>query len=118
MKNIAPEIIRKRLLLEAKYTISVSDKIVGDFLIKLPKALDLKVYGEPIIHSPAGQGKWENQGYDGFIPLIDSGIYIGVWANKKFLSCVIYTCKDFPTKEAVRFTKEFFETSEIEFMEF
>src|SRR3989338_4296662 len=92
MKNIAPDILRQRPIIEAKYTIEVSAQTVTNFLTQLPKALNLKIYGDPIVHSPGGQGKWENQGYDGFIPLIDSGIYIGVWANKKFISCVVYTC--------------------------
>lgn len=118
MKNIAPDIMRKRLLVEAYYTIDVSEQAVRDFLLKLPEALSLRVYSDPTIHFTSGQGKEENQGYDGFIPLIDSGIYIGVWANKKFISSVIYTCKDFSTEKAIEFTKDFFQTTEIEFKEF
>jgi len=33
---------------------------------------------------PRGIGKETNEGYDAFVPLIDSGIYIGVWVNKQF----------------------------------
>lgn len=118
MKNIAPDITRKRLLVEAYYTIEVSEQVVKDFLTMLPKALDLRVYGDPTIHFTSGQGKEENQGYDGFIPLVDSGIYVGVWANKKFISSVIYTCKDFSTEKAIEFVRNFFKTIEIEFKEF
>lgn len=110
--------MRKRLLIEAYYTIETSEQIVQDFLIKLPEALGLRVYGDPTVHFSNGQGKEENQGYDGFIPLIDSGIYIGVWANKKFISSVIYTCKDFSTQKAIEFIKDFFKATEIEFKEF
>ncbi|MBI4087618.1 MAG: S-adenosylmethionine decarboxylase [Candidatus Liptonbacteria bacterium] len=118
MKNIAPEIFRKRVLVDARYGILVSEQTVREYLIELPSALDLRVYGDPIVHSTSGQGKLENQGYDGFAPLIDSGIYIGVWSGKKFLSSVIYTCKDFSTEKAIEFIKNFFKTSEIEFKEF
>lgn len=118
MKNIAPDIVRKRLLVEAKYTAEVSEETVRGYLLGLPKALDLRVYGDLTIHATNGQGKPENQGYDGFVPLIDSGIYIGVWASKKFLSSVIYTCKYFSTEQAVSFVKDFFQTTEIEFKEF
>jgi hypothetical protein len=76
------------------------------------------VYGDPIIHSPNGQGKEEYQGFDAFIPLIYSGISLYLWTNKKFLSCVLYTCKDFSTTKAVEFTKNFFDTKELEFKEF
>jgi len=118
MKDIAPDIVRKRLLVEAKYAISVSEQTVKDFLLQLPKTLELRIYADPIIHSADNQGKLENSGYDAFVPLIDSGIYIGIWSRQKFLSSVIYTCKDFSTDKAIAFIKGFFETTEIEFKEF
>ena len=60
--------------------------------------MKLRTYGPPIIHSPEGVGKDRNQGYDAFVPLIDSGIAAYIWANEKFLSIVIYTCKKFDPK--------------------
>ena len=118
MKNIAPQITRKRLLIEAKYTIPVDREIVKRYLTELPKHLNLRVYGDPIIHSPGGDGKEINQGYDAFIPLIDSGIALYVWSNEKFLSCVLYTCKDFSIPDALEFTKNFYRTEELEHLEF
>src|SRR3989344_1585382 len=111
MKNIAPNIVRKRLLIEACYTIEVDEAAIRNYFSGLTGALHLRAYGEPIIHSPSGEGKEVNQGYDAFIPLIDSGISLYVWSNEKFLSCVIYTCKDFDTNKAVEFTKSFFTTT-------
>lgn len=118
MRDIAPDIMRKRLLVEAKYNVSVSEETVKNFLIQLPIALGLRIYGDPIVHCADNQGKIENSGYDAFIPLIDSGIYLGVWSRQKFLSSVIYTCKDFSTEKAIEFVKDFFQTSEIEYKEF
>lgn len=118
MKNIAPQILRKRLLIEAKYTIIIREIDVKNYLLNLAQALNLKTYGDPIIHSPSGQGKEENQGYDAFVPLIDSGISLYIWTNAQFLSCVLYTCKDFSTEKAIEFTKEFYKTSELEWEEF
>jgi S-adenosylmethionine decarboxylase len=71
------------------------------------------MYGEPIIFSPGGIGKEENQGYDAFVPLIDSGISVYIWSNAKFFSAVIYTCKGFDEKIAVEVTKKFFKIDEI-----
>jgi len=48
------------------------------------------------------------------MPLMDSGIYMGVWVNKKFLSMVIYTRKDFDGHEAVRLTRLFFQIKQAE----
>jgi S-adenosylmethionine/arginine decarboxylase-like enzyme len=73
------------------------------------------MYDEPIIFSPGGDGKDENQGYDAFVPLIDSGISLYVWTNSKFLSLIIYTCKDFDEEKAVEVTKEFWKIKEVEF---
>jgi hypothetical protein len=109
MKNIAPEIFRQRLLIEAFFTIDVTAGIVREFMLGLAKHLHLRTYGEPIVFSPAsGMGKGENQGFDGFVPLIDSGISVYIWTGPKFLSVVLYTCKGFDTHEALKFTEDFF----------
>lgn len=118
MKNIAPQIVRQRLLIEANFNISVTKEDVKNYLLNIAQELDLKTYGEPIIHSPEGQGKEENQGFDAFIPLIDSGISLYVWTNEKFMSCVLYTCKEFSVEKAIQFTKDFFKSTELEYQEF
>jgi S-adenosylmethionine/arginine decarboxylase-like enzyme len=118
MRNIAPHITRKRLLIEAMYTITVDADVVRQYLLELAIYLDLRTYGDPIIHSPSGQGKESNQGFDAFVPLIDSGISLYIWSNEKFLSCVIYTCKDFSTEKAIEFTKNYFQTKDFVSQEF
>ena len=117
MKDLAPHIVRQRLLIEAIYQADITDKEIHEYLSDLAKSLDLRVYGEPVIHAPSGRGKRENQGYDAFIPLVDSGIALYVWTNERFMSCFLYTCKNFSIQDAVRYTKEFFETSELVFQE-
>jgi len=113
MKNIAPDIIRKRLIMEGFYEIDVDKSTIEGYFNKITNSLNLKMYGEPIIFSPSGEGKEENQGYDAFVPLIDSGISVYVWTNSKFLSLIIYTCKDFDENEAIEVTKDFFKVNEI-----
>jgi hypothetical protein len=118
MKNIAPDIFRKRLLIEGYYNIDMTEETIKKFFSYITTNLSLRTYGAPIVHATSGMGKDINQGYDGFVPLIDSGIYIGVWVNKKFLSLVIYTCKDFAGDEAVRRTKLFFQINQVEHKSF
>lgn len=113
MKNLAPRLTRQRLLIEGFFTISVDKKSIKDYFEKITKALKLKMYGSPIIFSPGGIGKKENQGYDAFVPLIDSGIAVYIWSNAKFFSIVIYTCKIFNEKTAIATTKRFFKSKEI-----
>jgi S-adenosylmethionine decarboxylase len=118
MKDLAPNITRQRLLIEAKYDRELSGADVRDFLLGLAAHLSLRVYGDPIIHSPSGDGKAENQGFDAFVPLIDSGISLYIWTNERFLSVVLYTCKEFSVVGAVQFTREFFNITDLEQAEF
>jgi len=113
MKNLAPNILRQRLLIEGFYDTKVDKKVIENFFKRITSALKLKMYGKPIIFSPGGVGKKENQGYDAFVPLIDSGISVYVWSNAKFFSGVIYTCKGFDEQKAIEVTKKFFKMKEI-----
>lgn len=118
MKNLAPQVFRQRLLIEATYTRSVSKADVERFLRELPDALGLRIYSDPVVYSPGGEGRAINQGYDGFVALIDSGIAIYVWENAKFVSVVVYTCKPFDEPRAVEFTRRFFVARELEQLSF
>lgn len=113
MKDIAPNITRQRLVVEGFFEIDVGESEILDFYNKILKELQLRAYGKPVIHSTGSQGKKINQGYDCFIPLIDSGIALYVWGNAKFFSTVIYTCKEFDVKKAVEFCKDFFKSNKM-----
>lgn len=116
MKNLAPDITRKRLIVEGYFTNEmIVEATIEEFFDSLCNTLNLRKYGKPIIFSPGGKGKKENQGFDAFIPLIDSGISLYIWSNKKFFSCIIFTCKDFNAKKAITHIQDFFQSSEIEF---
>lgn len=119
MEKLAPHITRQRLLIEGFFSIDVSRDTINKYLINVAKHLELRTYGEPTIYSPEGMGKGENQGYDAFIPLIDSGISLYVWTTEKFMSVVFYTCKNFSENQALNFTKDFFGMKDkIEFKSF
>jgi S-adenosylmethionine decarboxylase len=113
MKNLAPHIFRQRLLFEGFYKIAVDEKVIEVYFREITRVLQLRMYGEPIVFSPSSLGKEENQGYDAFVPLIDSGISVYIWSNAKFLSAVLYTCKGFDENKAIEVTKKFFEIDEI-----
>ncbi len=114
MRTLAPEIFRKRQLIEGYFVRDVNEAVLVEFFTFLTKGLDLRTYGAPIVHATSGQGKDANQGYDAFVPLIDSGIYIAVWSNQRFLSVVLYTCKDFDERKAAQLVGQFFEIKEVE----
>ena len=113
--QFAGDILRQRLLVEGYYRIEKIDETkIREFFKFITGKLGLRAYGEPIIFSPGGEGKTENQGYDAFIPLIDSGICLYVWTAKKFISSIIYTCKRFDEREAVSVFRNFFEIGEMD----
>lgn len=118
MKDLAPQVFRQRLLMEGLYGIDVDRDSVARYLSGLAVHLDLRAYGEPVIYSPAGLGKEANQGFDAFLPLVDSGIAAYVWSSARLFSVVLYTCKGFDPARAIDFTRAFFAAETVESMAF
>jgi S-adenosylmethionine decarboxylase len=114
LTNIAPEVFRKRLLVEGYFSVEVTEDSLRGYFSRITSGLGLRTYGEPIIHRTNGAGKDVNEGFDGFVPLVDSGIYIGVWVNPKFLSTIIYTCGEFDEKKAISLVEEIFQLSDYQ----
>lgn len=108
-RDLAPNIFRKRLLIEAFWTVDVDADRVRAALVDLAAHLGLQTYGEPVVFSPAsGMGRGGNAGWDAFVPLVDSGISGYFWAEQRFLSIVLYTCADFDSTAAVAFIQQEF----------
>jgi S-adenosylmethionine decarboxylase len=114
LTTIAPEVFRKRLLIEGYFRADMGEEMIRTYFAEVTAELGLRMYGPPIIHRTSGQGKEINEGFDGFVPLVDSGIYIAAWINPRFLSTIIYTCGEFDTDGAVRFVRDFFRLEEYE----
>jgi len=107
VRDIAPDIVRQRLLIEGFYAIEVDRTVVAEFLCGLAATLALRAYAEPVIFSPGGEGQAANQGFDAFLPLVDSGIAAYFWTGRRFFSIVVYTCKAFDEAAAVGFAESF-----------
>jgi S-adenosylmethionine decarboxylase len=114
LTSIAPEVFRKRLLIEGYFGIEVTAETVRDYFSEITSQLNLKTYGDPIVHTTSGAGKEVNEGFDGFVPLIDSGIYVSIWSSARFLSTILYTCAEFDEEKAIDVVKAFFQLSEFE----
>ena len=112
LTNIAPDIFRKRLLVEGYFQSDMAESVLRDYFRRITSELGLRTYGEPIIHKTSGQGKDLNEGYDAFVPLIDSGIYIAAWIKPRFLSTILYTCGEFDEDRAVATVRDFFKLAE------
>src|SRR5262245_17214576 len=114
MRDLAPDIVRQRILIEGYYTVPVDEDVIREFFVEITKRLNLRTYDVPVIFAPGGEGRHDNEGYDAFVPLIDSGISLYVWTGPKFLSTVAFTCKAFDVDAAVGATRDFFGMTEIE----
>jgi S-adenosylmethionine decarboxylase len=117
--RLAPEIFRKRLLVEGFFTRDgVDEEVIRDYFRTITGELSLRTYAEPIVHSTGGQGKAVNQGYDAFVPLIDSGIYMSLWAGPRFVSIIVYTCAEFDERRALERTRQYFGIGDTDAMLF
>jgi S-adenosylmethionine decarboxylase len=117
--TFAPDVLRQRLLVEGHYRLdSVDEAAIRAAFAFVTGRLALRAYGEPIIFSPGGEGRADNQGYDAFLPLIDSGICLYVWTQKRFVSSILYTCKTFDEAAAVSAYRDFFDLSDFDVRSF
>ena len=106
MDDLAPEIFRQRLLVEGRYRAIVDAAAVEGFLFGLAAALGLTPYGQAVVHAPGGRGQEINQGFDAFLPLVDSGIAAYFWSRPGFFSIVVYSCAPFQPQAALDFCRE------------
>ncbi|MFA5799981.1 MAG: S-adenosylmethionine decarboxylase [Candidatus Peribacteraceae bacterium] len=114
MRNLAPQVVRQRLLIEGLFDCPVDEARIAGYFETLTRALGLKMYASPMIYSLAGMGRTQNQGYDAFVPLIDSGISAYFWNEARLLSVLIYSCRAFDAEKAAAVAREYFNVAEIE----
>ena len=113
MKNLAPTIHRQRLVIEGYPVDPISDDQIKDYLAQLSKVIEMKQLIVPVTH------RSDLYGWAGWIHWETSGAHFYAWEQPLlFFSVDIYTCKEFNPQSAVAFTKQFFNTTAIEYKEF
>lgn len=55
MKDLAPDIIRQRLLIEGYFTIDVNEDVIRTFFDQFTSAMSFRTYGAPTIFAPSGK---------------------------------------------------------------
>lgn len=118
MKNLEPKIYRKRLTIEAHYSIKIHEKLIGNFLKEFAAFISMTPLTEPLIFSPNNLNHPLHHGIAGFIAWAESGCSVYTWDKFNFLTVEIYTCKKFDDKKAIKFVNNFFKCKEIQFREF
>lgn len=113
MKDLATNIYRQRLVVEAIPQKAITDEEIKDYLTKLSDRLGMVTLIEPVTH------KSDTFGWAGWIHWETSGAHFYAWEQPMlFMSVDIYTCKQFDEATAVEFTREYFNATEVEYKGF
>lgn len=109
-KDLAPMIIRQRLVIEAYPNQSITSDDIKRYLSGLSATINMKQLAEPITHCS------DTYGWAGWIHWETSGAHFYAWDQPiLFFSVDIYACKHFDVNVAVEFTKDFFNARSIQF---
>lgn len=113
MRDLAPSIYRQRMVVEGTCNKRIEDSDIKRYLSELSSVLKMKTLIEPITH------RSDRFGWAGWIHWETSGAHFYAWDEPfVFFSVDIYTCKEFSSQDAVSFTQEFFNTTDIAFKDF
>jgi hypothetical protein len=113
MVDLAPEILRQRLVIEGLVTTPIGARQIRDYLAELSEVLDMVTLLDPVTHQS------DTYGWAGWIHWETSGAHFYAWDQPRlFFSVDIYTCKAFSASRAVQFTREFFGATKVAHREF
>jgi len=113
MENLAPDLKRKRLVIEGFYERSMDNELIREYLNKIAKELGFEITGEPVVSDVE-----EETPYTLFVSLARFGAAVYVWENQEFISVLLHSCEDFDEERAVELTEDFFELREKQFQVF
>ena len=102
-RDLAPEIVRQRLVIEGVPARPVDDEQIRRYLSALSREVDMVQLIEPVTH------RSDLYGWAGWIHWETSGAHFYAWEQPRlFFSVDLYTCKAFDVGTAVAFTRRFF----------
>ena len=113
-KNLAPNIIRQRLIIEGTTLTIVEPPQIEDYLRKLADATKMEILSGPFARSA------HELGYGGWVHWRTSGGHFYSYPRDAFgikndplFTVDTYTCKPFSVEEAVEFTRNYFNPIEM-----
>lgn len=107
-KNLAPKLIRQRLIIEGTTEKTVQPEKIKGYLLKLARVAKMEVLSDPITESA------HEMGYAGYIHWKSSGCHFySYFTTPPLFTVDIYTCKKFSILKVVEFTKKYFKPIEI-----
>lgn len=107
-RDLAPEIVRQRLVIEGIPARPVGAAEIRAYLSGLSREVDMVQLIEPVTH------RSDLYGWAGWIHWETSGAHFYAWEQPRlFFSVDIYTCKAFDVETAVSFTRAFLDADTV-----
>jgi S-adenosylmethionine decarboxylase len=107
-KNLAPGLIRQRIIIEGTTEKIVEPEKIKTYLKELANVCNMEVLAEPEAHSA------HDMGYGGWIHWKSSGAaFYSYPTNPPLFTVDCYTCKPFSAQPAAEFTGNFFGAIEL-----
>lgn len=112
-QDLAPTILRQRLVIEGYPGFVITDEHIKDYLTKLSDVTGMTTLITPVTHCS------DLYGWAGWIHWETSGAHFYSWERPlQFFSVDIYTCKAFDPEVATEFTKNYFQATKVVKKEF
>lgn len=112
MKNLAPNLIRQRIIIEGTTKKIVKPEQIKDYLDKLANVTGMEKLSGPYVYSA------HEMGYGGWIHWKSSGTaFYSYPTNPPLFTVDCYTCKPFDAKRTATFTKKYFLATALEWQE-
>jgi S-adenosylmethionine/arginine decarboxylase-like enzyme len=117
MKNLSPNLIRQRVIIEAVTRDFINDTSkISQFLLDLSRITKMTVMQSPIVYTA------HEDGYGSWIHWKTSGAVFYTYPGKEnerpnLITLDCYTCKSFSVLEVVEFVRSYFNVLELEHME-
>ncbi|KAK8037472.1 hypothetical protein PG991_000818 [Apiospora marii] len=106
--DLAPQILRQRLVVEGYPAKAIAETEIKDYLSQLSEITRMTRLIEPVTH------RSDLYGWAGWIHWETSGAHFYAWEKPLlFFSVDIYTCKQFDSELVMDFTRDFFKASNI-----
>ena len=106
-KDLAPNIVRRRLVIEGITTEPLPVDQITTYMIELSTVMDMTIVSQPTTNYE------EDYGFSAYLCWKESGMHVYSWKETddrpNFFSIDIYTCKGFEIKDVLNFTTESFE---------
>ena len=106
-KDLAPNIVRRRLVIEGITTELLPVDQITNYMIELSTVMDMTIVSQPTTNYE------EDYGFSAYLCWKESGMHVYTWKETddrpNFFSIDIYTCKGFEIKDVLNFTTKSFE---------